>query len=179
MRGKRVTLRAMTEDDLERYAEFRNDLEVQVLGGYQVNPVTLAFLRNSFQHEADKVEYDTPWFAIDVDGKFIGQCSLRNVDHVARTWELGIAIGDRRYWGKGYGREAIELVLAFAFRYRNMHRIWLTTSASNERALRAYRACGFIEEGRQRQHVWVDGRYDDLVFMGILREEWEAGSGRS
>jgi RimJ/RimL family protein N-acetyltransferase len=174
MKGKRVTLRPVAEEDLQRYAEFRNDLEVQSLGGYHVNPVTLAYLRANYHHEADKIDYDAPWFAIEVDSKFVGQCSLRNVDHVARTWELGIAIGDRRYWGKGYGREAITLLLEFAFRYRNMHRVWLTTSAGNERALRAYRACGFAEEGRQRQHVWVDGRYQDLVYMGILREEWRA-----
>jgi RimJ/RimL family protein N-acetyltransferase len=46
--------------------------------------------------------------------------------------------------------------------------------ASNERAVHAYRAAGFVEEGRMRQHVWSDGAYDDVVYMGVLREEWEA-----
>jgi RimJ/RimL family protein N-acetyltransferase len=58
-----------------------------------------------------------------------------------------------------------------------MRRVYLTVNGTNERAMRAYRACGFVEEGRLRQHVWSDGAYIDLVYMGILREEWEQGGG--
>jgi RimJ/RimL family protein N-acetyltransferase len=57
--------------------------------------------------------------------------------------------------------------------------VWLSVHGSNERAIRAYRACGFVEEGRLRQHVWSDGQYDDLVQMGILRDEWQARNGAS
>jgi RimJ/RimL family protein N-acetyltransferase len=58
-----------------------------------------------------------------------------------------------------------------------MRRVYLNVNSTNERAMRAYRACGFVEEGRLRQHVWSDGAYIDLVYMGILREEWEQGGG--
>ena len=92
---------------------------------------------------------------------------------MARTCELGITIGDKDYWGRGYGREAVGLLLDYGFRYHNLHRIFLSVNGNNERAIRAYRACGFEEEGRLRSHVWNDNGYVDLVYMGLLREEWE------
>ena len=60
----------------------------------------------------------------------------------------------------------------YAFRLRNLRRVWLEVHASNERAIRAYSSCGFVEEGRMREHIWLDGRYLDNVLMGILRDEW-------
>ena len=100
----------------------------------------------------------------------IGQCALFNLHPVAHRMELGITIGDQAYWGKGYGREAVQLLVDYGFRHHNLHRIYLEVHARNERAIRAYRSCGFAEEGRLRQHVWSDGSYDDLVIMGVLRD---------
>ena len=84
---------------------------------------------------------------------------------------LGIGIGDKTYWGQGYGREAVQLLVDYGFRHHNLHKVWLEVHGRNQRAIRAYRACGFVEEGRLRQHVWSDGAYDDLVIMGVLRPE--------
>lgn len=64
------------------------------------------------------------------------------------------------------------MLVAFAFRTRNLRRVHLQTLASNEAALHTYRAVGFVEEGRQREHAWVEGAYDDVVRMGLLRSEW-------
>ncbi|HEY7357566.1 MAG TPA: GNAT family protein, partial [Ktedonobacterales bacterium] len=69
--------------------------------------------------------------------------------------------------------EAVRLLLDYAFRLRNLHKVWLRVVSTNERAIRAYRACGFVEEGRLREQTWGDGRYVDDVYMGILRTEWE------
>jgi RimJ/RimL family protein N-acetyltransferase len=113
-------------------------------------------------------------FVIEVDGACIGQCVLFNFDVAAHHCELGIAIGDKEYWGRGYGREAVKLLLDYAFRVRNLRRVWLEVNAANERAIQAYTACGFVEEGRKREHVWLAGRYVDYVIMGVLREEWRA-----
>lgn len=81
-------------------------------------------------------------------------------------------IGDKGSWGRGYGRETVGLLVGYVFRMLNLRRIFLRVHGRNERAIRAYRAAGFIEEGRLRGHVWSDGAYDDLVLMGVLREEW-------
>ena len=116
---------------------------------------------------------DGALFGIDVDGRLIGLCQIRNFNQTAHTAELGIAIGDKECWGREYGREAVALLLHSAFQYRNVSRVWLWCHARNERGISTYQACGFVEEGRLRRHVWSNGRYDDAVFMGVLRDEWQ------
>jgi len=171
--SERITLRAMTRDDLPRLCAFNNDIAVELAGGGDPPiPQSLARLEAEFDQEASKGGRNGMAFAIEADGQCIGQCALFNVNATAHTCELGITIGDKACWGQGYGREAIRLLLRYAFRYHNFHKVWLSVNGANVRAQRAYRACGFVEEGRQRAQVWSDGGYDDLVLMGILREEW-------
>jgi RimJ/RimL family protein N-acetyltransferase len=91
----------------------------------------------------------------------------------ADTW-LGISIGERDYWGKGYGSEAVRLAVQYAFLELNLRRVSLGLHAYNERALKAYEKVGFKLEGCMRGEGLRDGvRYDSL-WMGILREEWLA-----
>jgi RimJ/RimL family protein N-acetyltransferase len=172
LRGEKVTLRAPKREDLPRIAEFRNDVEFELLsGGDPWWPVPNEVIEAEFsqRRSAD----DRPWFAIEADGKYIGGCGLFHFDWTARTCELGIGIGDAAYRGRGYGQDALRVLLAYAFRLRNLRKVWLGVNADNERAVRCYHACGFVEEGRLRQHVWANGQYGDFVVMGLLRDEWE------
>ena len=172
LQGEKVILRSLERNDLELLWEFNNDVEVELAsGGDPPMPQSLERLRAQFDAKAGKGGRDGTRFAIEVDGKFIGHCALFQFDEVANTCELGITIGDKAYWGRGYGREAIQLLLDYAFRLRNVRRVYLSVNGNNERAIRAYRACGFVEEGRLRAHVWNNDQYVDLVYMGILRDE--------
>lgn len=175
--GNRVRLRAIERDDLPRLWAFNNDVEVELAGGGDPPmPQSLARLEAEFDQDAAKGGRDGTSYAIEVDSQFIGQCALFNFNGPARTAELGITIGDKAYWGQGYGREAVHLLLKNAFDHHNFRKVWLHVHASNTRAIGAYRACGFIEEGRLRTHVWSNGRYEDLLVMGVFREEWLAHS---
>jgi RimJ/RimL family protein N-acetyltransferase len=175
--GDKVTLRGIRREDLSRLWEFNNDVAVELAGGGDPPiPQSLERLQAEFDQEAAKGGRDGARFAIEADGKFIGQCGLFNLDSTAMACELGITIGDKEYWGRGYGRDSIRLLLDYAFRLRNFHKVWLRVQGDNERAMRAYRACGFVEEGRLREHVFSNGRYLDFVHMGVLRDEWTAGS---
>lgn len=172
--GDRVTLRPMRRDDLERQWRFNNDVEFELLGGGDPPyPQSFERLQAEFDEQVSKGGRNGPDFAIEAEGTYIGSCGLFNLDDVAGTAELGIGIGDPAYRGKGYGREALDLLLDYGFRLRNLRRIWLRVNGDNERAIRTYRAAGFAEEGRQRGHVWSNGRYIDLVYMGVLRDEWK------
>lgn len=175
LQGPRVTLRALRRDDLPRLLAFNNDLETELAGGGDPPyPQSLERLQAEFEQDAAKGGRDGMRFAIEADGAFIGQCALFNRSDVNSTAELGITIGDKAYWSRGYGRETIGLLLEYAFHYVNLRKVWLQVWANNERGIRCYLACGFVEEGRLRRHVWSQGAYIDLVEMGVLRDEWHA-----
>lgn len=178
LKGERVTLRGIRREDLVRLCEFNNDPEVEIAGGGDPPiPQSLERLEAEYDENLKKGARDGTNFAIEADGKFIGQCGLYGFDDfrgVAHRCDLGIAIGDKEYWGRGYGREAVGLLIDYAFNHWNLQRVGLQVMAINERAMRAYRAVGFVEEGRLRRHAWSNGRFVDSVCMSILREEWEA-----
>jgi RimJ/RimL family protein N-acetyltransferase len=156
-KGARVTLRASTREDMQRQWEFENDPEMWFLDGGTPNPTKLEALYAHFdQSGSANAEVS---FAIEADGNYIGHCGLHDFDTIAHCCELNVEIGDKNYWNKGYGREIVQLLLDYAFNHLNMNRVWLKTHSQNERAIRCYLACGFVEEGRMRQHLWVNGRF--------------------
>ena len=172
LKGLRVLLRPFEKDDLQQAHVYENDVEVRLLAGYRPPlPTSLARMEAQFE-KRQKDEAPAAWFAIEVDGNYIGKCGLHKFMQADRTCDLSIVIGDHAYWGKGYGREAVELLLDYAFRIRNVRKVCLVTSSHNERAIRSYLAVGFIEEGRLRKQQWNNGRYVDWVFMGIFAEDW-------
>lgn len=173
LKGDKVILRDMRREDLRRLWEFNNDVEFELLGGGDIwEPQTFERLEAAFEESIRRGGRNGADFAIEADGVFIGRCGLFDFNPATQSAQLGIGIGDRNYWGKGYGRDALQVLLSYGFRLRNLRRIWLNVNSDNERAVRSYKAVGFVEEGRQRQHVWSNGRYIDLVCMGLLREEW-------
>jgi len=149
LKGEKVILRAIKREDLQRQLIFNNDLEIEILGGGDPpEPQSIERLEAEFDENTRKGGRDGTNFAIEADGIYIGACGLF------------------------HGRDAIRVLLEYAFRQRNLHKVWLRVNGNNERAIRSYRACGFVEEGRLRKHVWSNGQYVDDLFMGVLREEW-------
>ena len=108
------------------------------------------------------------------DDQVIGFVGLWDTSWNHGDAELGIAIGDRKYWGKGFGTDAMHLILCYGFTEMNLERITLGVFDYNKRAIRTYEKTGFILEGRMRQAVHRDGSRVDIVYMGILRDEWRA-----
>jgi RimJ/RimL family protein N-acetyltransferase len=107
------------------------------------------------------------------DDRLIGFVGLGGIDWPNGDGFVGIGIGKREDWGKGYGTDAMRAILRFAFAELNLHRVSLSVYAYNPRAIRSYEKAGFIVEGRLRQTVYRDGQRSDEVCMGILRQEWE------
>lgn len=168
--GELVTLRPIETDDYPALAVFANDVELELLGGGDPpTPTPQASVAAAYEQRRENP--DSVNFAITANeaaGRLIGHCGLWRHDQLGRTVELGITIV-REYWGRGYGREAVALLVDYAFRLRNMRKVHLSVLATNDRAIRSYTAVGFAEEGRLREHVWSDGAYADLVLMGRLR----------
>jgi RimJ/RimL family protein N-acetyltransferase len=174
LEGRRVRLRALDRADAERAHRWINDGQVrEFLYGVRY-PVSMEdeerWLEGSTSSSFGRVV-----LAIETrEGVHIGNVELRGVSAEDRRGELGILIGEKDYWGKGYGTDAIVTLLRFAFEVMNLHRVWLTTGQDNPRAIACYRRCGFREEGRLRQDRYLGGRYWDTIVMGVLREEFEA-----
>jgi RimJ/RimL family protein N-acetyltransferase len=174
--GELVTLRAAAESDLDRLYELWSELATWEERGPRP---PMALSRADFEQRIRAqwtASSDDAHFVITVGDVVVGRTDLFGVDNLARSAEVGISLHpDSR--GKGYGTDALRLIVEFGFVRRNLHRIHLTTIASNARALASYRKAGFVEEGRLREAAWVRGRYEDEVRMGLLRSEWAQQQG--
>jgi RimJ/RimL family protein N-acetyltransferase len=167
-----VSLRARTAADLDVLFSIAADLDTWE----ERNPSAPAPLtRERFDARLaattdSNTSGDTVNFVIDVDGAAVGSASLFGYDSFARHAEAGISLV-REARGRGIGTAAIVQLVEFGFVRRNLRRIHLQAIASNTGAIRAYEKAGFVIEGRQRQHAWVRGTYEDIVLMGMLRSE--------
>src|SRR5512136_1426779 len=137
LKGEKVILRPLRQDDVVRQHEFNQDLELYGLMGDipRVSPLERAQV---FYESRAKPDDNLAPFAIEADGKYISHCALMNLHHRYGNLDLTVMIGDRAYWGRGHGREAVKLLLEYGFHYLGARRIVLTTHAKNERALRCF-----------------------------------------
>ncbi len=167
-----VSLRPRTDDDLDLLFGIAADLDTWEERTPQApRPLT----RDRFAARlARAAEDDGPEAAVslvvDVDGTAVGSATLFDIDLLARHAEAGIAL-DRDARGRGIGTAAIIRLVEFGFVRHNLRRIHLQAVSSNLAAIRAYEKAGFVVEGRQREHAWVRGAYEDIVRMGILRSD--------
>ena len=106
------------------------------------------------------------------DDRLIGFIGLDGIQWTHGDTFVFIALGEHAYWGKGYGTDAMQVILRYAFTELNLHRVSLDVFAYNPRAIRTYEKTGFQYEGRFRKYLNRDGERADMLFMGILREEW-------
>jgi len=111
------------------------------------------------------------------DNRLVGFIGLDGTAFPHGEMFVGIGLGERELWGKGYGTDAMKVILRYAFQEMNLRRVSLITFEYNLRAIRSYEKAGFVPEGRVRKYLFREGQRWDLVYMGILREEWLAGCG--
>ncbi len=185
--GDRIRLRALERADLPYFVSWLNDPEVrQGLSRYL--PLSMAEEEHWFEETLKRDPVERP-LAIEIkinnnltdraegelqtDWIMIGNAGIFNLDWRNRSAELGIMIGDKRYWGKGYGTETMQLLLRHGFTTLNLHRIYLRVFADNPRAIRAYQKAGFTLEGRLRQAEFHAGKYQDVLVMSVLKPEWK------
>jgi RimJ/RimL family protein N-acetyltransferase len=172
--GKKVRLRPIERDDLPRFVEWFGDPEVR-RHLLMYLPFSLAQEERWFENLLGRLERQTDvLLAIETaDGVHIGNVGLHSIDWKNRNAELGIAIGEKAYWGQGYGTDAIHTLLSLAFHEMNLHRVFLRVDTDNPRGIRCYEKVGFQREGTLRQVGFKDGAYHDQYIMSILKSEFE------
>ena len=173
--GKLVRLRECRKEDIPLAQRFLNDSETRALIGMGIPyPYTLA--DEERRVEKYSAGNDTYNFAIETleRGRYIGRCGINEIDWNARTVSIGVWIGDKKYWGYGYGTDAMDVLIRFCFEQMNINKVKLGVFSFNERARHCYEKCGFAVEGVLRRELCVNGQYHDIIEMGMLRSEWEA-----
>ena len=171
--GSKCYLSPINPDDAETFTTWLNDIEVTRTLGMAASSISLASERQILEKVAQEHVYGIVDLATDT---LLGNVGLHQIDHAHRSCVIGIFIGDKSAWGKGYGPEALRLLMGFAFDYLNMHTVKLMVYEFNARARAAYAKIGFKEAGRWRDAVFREGRFHDVIMMDMLEDEFRAGA---
>ena len=169
--GKITNLRPVLKEEIPLVTKWINDPEVR-----QFLHVTFPRTEREEEEWYNKIGANDENLTLCIetkDGKPIGIMSIHNIDWVHRHGITGALIGEKEYWGKGYGTDAKMHLLDHAFNTMNLNRIGSNAFEWNERSIRYSLRCGYKIEGRKRQHLCRNGKFWDLVELGILREDWE------
>lgn len=168
--GTLVTLTPLKESDAPQLFDWINDPEL-VRYNSSYKPVHwnnhLTWFENVIK-DNQKVIFGIRAIKEDI---LIGVIQLIDINHINRNAELIIRIGHKDFLGRGYGRESLRLMINFAWQDLNLYRIWLRVFGSNIRAITAYKAVEFKEEGCMRQAAFINGAWEDVCIMGILKTE--------
>lgn len=171
--GEKVRLREYRKEDIAVRLRYINDAEVLNL---LVSDIPYPITQNEEEKWFESITAlgDTYKFAIETleDNQFIGGCSINNVDWKNSVATVGIFIGKKDCWGKGYGTDAMRTLISFIFMEMNINKIKLTCYSFNDRAIKSYEKCGFSIEGILKQEMYKNGSYHDKIIMGILREKF-------
>jgi ribosomal-protein-alanine N-acetyltransferase len=170
--GSLVLLRPLERADLnERYLSWLNDSEVTRYTEIGTFPSTAEDLENYYRSIMGS-KNDVMLAVVEKkSGRHIGNVKLGPIHWIHRRATFGILIGEKECWGKGIGLEATRLMVSYGFDRLNLRRIDLGVFAEHEAAVRCYEKAGFKVEGRMREDLFLDGKYRDRLWMGLLRSD--------
>lgn len=168
-----IGIRFITKEDTDHILQWRNAPSVIEHFVYR-KPLTREEHLNWLETKVTTGEV-AQFIIEEVENKIpIGSVYLRDIDNIHQKAEFGIFIGEDAARGKGYGTQATLLILQYAFETLGLNKVTLRVFAENQRAIHCYKKVGFIEDGRFRDDVCINGKFHDMVFMSILRKEWES-----
>lgn len=172
--GEKLYLRPLQETDLtEKYLNWINDHEVTRYMESGTFPATLNSLKQYYDQHQDS--RSAMLFAIvdQESDEHVGNITLSLINWVHRTCEIGIMIGEKAFWARGYMFEAENLLLDYAFNRLNLQKVTAGAVIKNSGVIITMKKLGFQLEGRLRRQIFVDGEFVDVVRMGLLREEFQ------
>jgi RimJ/RimL family protein N-acetyltransferase len=175
--GNRVRLSALDPEESARaFARWNRDSEYTRLLMMSAQPLSSAKAIQKWMEKELEAASTTGFFftirTLDED-RLLGGLGLEVISWAAREAFISIFIGEREYWGKGCGTDAMRIALHYAFAELNLRRVTLGVFDYNPRAIRSYEKVGFRHEGRTRQYLQHEGRRWDILYMGIQQDEWQ------
>ena len=175
LRGQRVRLNTLVRSDAPILASWEEDLLfLRLYSANVARPRSEAALAEWIEGIGKAQEAIVFAIRLIEDNKLIGTFGFYGIQWANQVAGLAIAIGDSRYWGQGYGYEATQLALVYAFNELNLHRLDLSVFSYNTRAIKLYEKCGFKREGVLRECLQREGQRYDMYLYALLRQEWLA-----
>jgi RimJ/RimL family protein N-acetyltransferase len=169
MRGSLVTLRTVLAEDSDYYYQWINNKELVLLNS-DFKPVSREEHDRWFTSLNDQQHLALFSIVTNQEQQLIGSCSLRNINSHHKNAELQIRIGDFDYHNRGYGSDAIKLLVQYGFSKLNLHRIYLYVFADNLKAIKAYKKCNFRIEGELEEAACINGKFINLILMAIIKK---------
>ena len=167
--GKDIYLRPMNEEDTDNIIRWRNSDFVRRNFIYQE-----PFSRQGHEHWV-KTMINTgkvvQFIICTRKERPIGSVYLRDIDRVHKKAEYGIFIGEKDALGQGYGTQAAELMIRYAFEQLILHKLMLRVLADNKQACRSYEKAGFVQEAYLKDEVFLEGAYRDVIYMAVINEK--------
>jgi len=172
--GEKCYLSPCSLQDAEKWTAWDNDLQVTLpLGDEAYTPYSLEKMKDILGNVIKSQDHIFDIVELESD-TLIGRCLLFDIDRVNRKAMLGIVIGEKTYWNKGYGQDATKLLLDYGFNLLNLNSVMLGTFDFNQRAIACYKKVGFKEIGKRRQARIIGRKKFDAILMDILAEEFES-----
>lgn len=166
-KAESIYLRLMTEADTDLIVAWRNEDFVRENFIYQ-KPFTREGHLNWIRTQIEPGHVVQFMICRNEDDVPVGSVYFRDIDREHKKAEYGIFIGEKEALGIGIGTQAAELALWYAFEELGLHKVMLRVLATNPRAKRSYEKAGFVEEGRFCDDVYLNGQFQDVIFMGII-----------
>ncbi len=172
LKGTKVILRTVRINDAERFVKWFNDPEVNKF--LLLRSMKLNEERKWIKDRLKNLLKDKIHFCIDTkEGEHIGACGLDNIQKRNQRADLGIMIGNKKYWNQGFGTDAMTTLINYAFSKLNLHRLGLDVYDYNKRAISVYKKLGFKLEGTVREGNFYKNKFSDYYVMGLLDREWK------
>lgn len=170
LEGKIVNLRPLVKTDANTLAVWIDNPEIRFFVS-NVLPRTPHF-EESWIEGLEKDQENIVFGIETKEGQFIGVMGVHRIDWVHRTCTTGAIIGEKDFWGKGFGTDAKMYLLKYIFDDLNLYKVCSTVIFYNKRSLNYSLHCGYKVEGTRRKHIFKDGKYHDLIELGLFRNEW-------
>jgi len=171
MIGEMCYLSPVDPDDAPVFTRWINDYDVT----RYLTEAPSCYPLQAEREALDKLSREHNYCIVDLEtDALLGICGFMNLNHLNQTAEVGIFIGDKDYWGKGYGGEALSLLVRYGFDVLNLHNVMLQVVAYNDRAIRCYERIGFRTFGVRREAVLREGKRHDKIYMEITRSDFDS-----
>jgi len=167
--GKKCYLAPIDVNDAEKYTEWLNDMEI--LKNLQLYTAIISL--ESEKTFLNNLSKDHNYSIIDLEtNELIGNCGFMDIDYINQTAEIGVFIGNKTFWNKGYGVEALSLLIDYGFKALNFNNIMLKVYDYNKGAIKCYEKIGFKYIGKRREALLRDLEKHNIVYMDILKNDF-------